>query len=433
VPETNHIQHRRAIEALRSGVPNGDAVRALGSAQPRLEERFRRQLKLAEEGFAAGRQIPGLLISGDFGAGKSHTLEYMRYLALEENFVCSKIVISKETPLHDPTKLYRAAVQSATVPGRRGSALAEVVEDFGQRSEGYPHLLASLKSREQGLGAIFPASLFVFAETLDPEIRNRIVSFWAGDPLKLGELRSWLRAYGETATYDLETISARELSLQRFKFAPRLMVAAGYSGWVLLIDEIELIGRYSFRQRARSYAELARWMGRMEGESFPGLTTVLAITADFARAVLEERNDAEAVPGRLRARGLDSDTILAGQAERGMRLISRDAVRLQPPDKQAIERTRELVRDIHAQAYHWNPPPLGEEQRLTTTSMRQYVRSWINEWDLRRLDPRSPVHMLISDITIEYRESPDLESPTGFESLDQENAAAEPEAGSADG
>ena len=56
------------------------------------------------------------------------------------------------------------------------------------------------------------------------------------------------------------------------------MVAAGYSGWVLLVDEVELVGRYSFGpQRARSYAELARLMGKLEAFNLPGLTSVFTI------------------------------------------------------------------------------------------------------------------------------------------------------------
>src|SRR5947207_7757117 len=104
------------------------------------------------------------------------------------------------------------------------------------------------------------------------------------------------------------------------------MVAAGYAGWVLLVDEVELIGRYSFRQRARSYAELARWYGKLPGETYPGLTAVFAITADFEEAILVGRNDQEVVPGRLRASESEQDRVLAQHAERGMRLISRQVV-----------------------------------------------------------------------------------------------------------
>src|SRR5262245_32285490 len=110
------IAARRAIEALRAGVPNRDAVLALGCEQPVIEERFREQLQTARESVKAGVQTPGLLIAGDFGTGKSHLLEYLQHIALEERFVCSKVVISKETPLYDPTKFYRSAIRSAVVP-----------------------------------------------------------------------------------------------------------------------------------------------------------------------------------------------------------------------------------------------------------------------------------------------------------------------------
>ena len=50
----SYVQPRRAIEALRAGVPNRDAVLALGSTQPRIVEKFARQLESALD------DIPGI-------------------------------------------------------------------------------------------------------------------------------------------------------------------------------------------------------------------------------------------------------------------------------------------------------------------------------------------------------------------------------------
>src|SRR4051812_1538173 len=100
------ILRRRAIEALRAGVPNRDAVSALGSSQTAIEQRFLEQLDLTKQLPRSGANPGGTLIGGDFGSGKSHALEHLQHLALERNFVVSKVVISKETPLHDPAKLY---------------------------------------------------------------------------------------------------------------------------------------------------------------------------------------------------------------------------------------------------------------------------------------------------------------------------------------
>jgi len=120
------VRNQRAIEALRNGVPNRDAVAVLGCNQPEIEDKFRRQLERTKHAIAGGSKNEGLLVAGDFGAGKSHLLEYLMHLALEQNFVCSKIVISKETPLFDPAKLYRAVAEAAIVPGKRGSAMTEI-------------------------------------------------------------------------------------------------------------------------------------------------------------------------------------------------------------------------------------------------------------------------------------------------------------------
>jgi hypothetical protein len=117
---------RRAIEAVRAGVPNRDAVRALGCSQPHIEEKFQQGLRECRELAEQGKQARGLLVAGDFGTGKSHLLEYIHHLALEQNFVSSKVVISKETPLYAPSKFYRSAIDAAVVPGKQGDALREI-------------------------------------------------------------------------------------------------------------------------------------------------------------------------------------------------------------------------------------------------------------------------------------------------------------------
>ena len=403
------VQARRAIEALRAGVPNRDAVLVLGGGQPRIEERFRALLERAADDVARGTQAPGLLLGGDFGTGKSHLLEALEGVALRENFVCSKLVVSKETPLHDPDKLYRAAVNAAVVPGRRGSALTEVAFGLKFDSQGYRDLAEWASQPASGLGSRFPASLFVFEHSRDEETRDRLIAFWGGDPLDVRQLRGWLRDQGEATTYRLERVGKKDLPLQHFRFTSRLVSAAGYAGWVILVDELELIGQYSFKARARAYAELARWSGRLPAERCPGLVTVFAITNDFVTEVLRRRNDQERIPGRLRASGVEADATVATRAEAGMRLIERDRLALIPPEPGALDRVRERLRHLHGVAYAWDPPGLDVGERATSTSMRQYVRRWINEWDLLRLYPDYRPSVVAERLTVDYAEDPDFE------------------------
>jgi predicted ATPase len=112
-PAIDQMRARRAIEALRAGVPNRDAVGALPSSAPTIEDHFQRLLSAAIERGIEAPGPAGFLLAGNFGAGKSHLLESLQHRALEQKFVTSKVVVSKETPFYDPIKMFRAAINGA--------------------------------------------------------------------------------------------------------------------------------------------------------------------------------------------------------------------------------------------------------------------------------------------------------------------------------
>ena len=78
----SYLTARLAVEALRNGVPNREAVRELGCNQPRAEQRFVDMLEGTADVQNRPGAAPGMLVSGDFGAGKSHLLEHLKHLAL---------------------------------------------------------------------------------------------------------------------------------------------------------------------------------------------------------------------------------------------------------------------------------------------------------------------------------------------------------------
>lgn len=399
-PDTS-VERRRALEALRAGVPNRDAVAVLGSMQQGVADRFS-QLIAAVRALPEGPSPGGMLIGGGFGAGKSHVLEHLSHLALSEGFVVSKVVVSKETPLHDPAKVYRAAMDHAKVPGRPGSAVDEIAGGLDVDSPRYAELYRWAHQENAPVDSRFGATLFLHEYARgDEEFADRIVRFWAGDPLPVADLRRRLKEAGAAAAYRLASVRERELSLQRFRFVSRLARAAGYSGWVVLLDEAELIGRYSALQRAKSYAELARWVRGDRDDPGAPLCAVLTTVDDFEGQVLVGKNDVELIPKRLRAKGTAEADLLAGQAETGMRIIEREQVQLQPPGRDELDRTYEQLKQIHGEAYGWDPPDVAGLERLPSNRMRQYVRAWINEWDLRRLDPSYQPEITASGLVVD--------------------------------
>jgi hypothetical protein len=402
---------RRAIEALRSGVPNRDAVRVMGCNQGAVERLFIDKLRQVPEHLAADKQVSGLLVSGDFGSGKSHLLEYLEYCALLEGFICSRVVISKETPLYDPAKLYRAAIESAVIPAHAGHAIQEMALRLHDSDE-YARFYQWCNKPDAGVGALFPATLFLHQRLKnDPELVEAIVNFWSGERLVISEVKRGLRLVAAASLFHLRAVPARRLSLERFLFTARMVTGAGYKGWVILLDEVELIGRYSFLQRAKSYGELARWMGLLEAEHYPGILTVAAITADFDAAVLDRKGDFSSVRPKLESKGSDEDRAIAARAEAGMRTIRRGAVELKQPDEVTLRQTYARLRQLHARAYGWEPPDIAVPKPSLMTTMRTHVRRWINEWDLTRLYPGVPITIEELELAPSYEELPELEAP----------------------
>lgn len=415
--DADRLSRRRAVEALRSGVPNADAVIALGSGQGDIEDRFTELLEdiggpLNAQNGRSGRA--SILIGAGFGEGKSHLLTHLGHLARSAGFVVTTVVISKETPLHDPAKVLRAAVDSAVAPDGARDVVAEAAAALDTDSSGYAELLRWLRGPGRDLNERFEATLLLHqrlgsdAPGADEEYLDNIVRFWSGDPLLMPELRRQLKAVGEAKTFTFSSVKVRDLARQRLRFLPRLLRAGGHTGLVVLFDEVELIGRYSLLQRGRSYAELARWLDGDPGDDGDPLVTVAAITDDFEAAVLTGKNDREALPRRLRDKQTDEYAEMAALAEVGMRHIERDLLPLVPPDEAELDRAYRTLRQLHGGAYGWEPPDVPGLEQLGATRMRQYVRAWINEWDLVRLDPGYRPITEVVEIPGDYRELDEL-------------------------
>ncbi len=414
---TGSVAARRALEALRAGVPNRDAVAALGSLQTGVEDRFTELLDAVVATAGAGEHAEpagGMLIGGGFGSGKSHVLEHLAHRALDAGFVVSKVVISKETALHDPAKVFRAAIDCAQVPGRPGSAIDEIAAALMTDSAHYADLYRWVHTDDAPVDSRFAAALFLHEYAHgDAELADRLVRFWAGDPLPVADLRRRLKEAGAATTYKLSTVKEGDLAVQRFRFVARLIRAAGYHGWIVLLDEVELIGRYSLLQRAKSYAEVARWVRGDRDDPGAPIGAVLTTVEDFEAQVLVGKNDVELIPKRLRSKGTAEHDLLAGRAEIGMRVIEREQLLLQPPDRDELDRSYAKLKEIHGVAFGWSPPDVEGLERLPSNRMRQYVRAWINEWDLRRLDPTYVPDTTAAPVLVDYSEDTDLEAAEG--------------------
>jgi hypothetical protein len=401
-----NLEARTAIEALRAGVPNRAAVRLMGTEEPTLEHEFDVQLQHAW----ANRPRPGLGIAGGFGSGKSHFLGYLAEVARAQNFVVSRVVVSKETPLSDPARVFEAAVRAATLPDRHDDAITGALTILRQSRDKMAALETAVEQAGDSLAPIFSALLFLLQrDTLPAGFNRQLERFLAGGKIRGTDVRQALAAVGGTRKFDLRLPAAALLMEQRIQFLTALLHAAGYAGWCLLFDEVELIGRYTPLRRALAYAWLATWLGLEGARSWPGIVAAYAITDDFVAAVIEERDDTVRLADRLRLKERHHEARLAASAMAHIAQTVRTR-RLRAPGIDELARANLRLIGMYRDAYGWEPPAADAPERTATRTMRQYIKGWITEWDMRRLTG-DVTRTVVEEMTSNYSEDEDVSSP----------------------
>ena len=405
------LETRTAVEALRAGVPNRAAIRAMGTEQTAVEHAFEAALGSVWDAGAAG---PGIGVAGGFGTGKSHMLGYLAVVAAQQSFVVSRVVVSKETPLSHPGHVLAAALRDAALPDRPDDPVAACLTILRERPQALEQLETAVSAVEAGFPPAFPpvfaACVFLLRRAgLAPEMLRRIGRLWSGAKVSTPAIRQALSAAGAGRMFPLKPVPAAEMAGHLIRFVPLLFRAAGYGGWCILLDEVELIGRYTPLQRALAYAGLARWLGLDAASRVPGIVSAYAITDDFAAAVINARMDGEKLPERLQLKGRDAEAALALA---GIAHIERTVQRhrLLPPTPDDLAACHDKVQRMYEVAYAWSPPALPPPERTSSRTMRQYIKGWITQWDLLRLDGRE-VRLVSQEIASNYAEDASLTEP----------------------
>jgi hypothetical protein len=373
------VTARNAIEALRGGVPSRHAVSQLGTTQYAIRDQFQAAL----ESVSAGRPAEPLVISADFGIGKSHLLEYFQDIAEREQFVTSYTVVSPEMPLGSGHVVLKAIAEAARAPGRMGKAIRELATDLNAN----PAAFASLRkwAQKADIHDRFRALLHLYEEfRADEELRTQILEDFEGKPLGITVIRKKLKEIGQAAAYDLSGPRNPLLAHDRICVLAQFFRACGCQGIVVFFDELDRMARFTRRQRFSAYEELG-WWREIAKTTGAGILPVFAMTTGFVEDTVtgNRQDELQFVPIAFGvADGRDPQ-----YGRRGIELLKADPARLESPTPEQEEEVRYRIKAIYEQAYGVTvrllPTPASDAHR----SIRRKIRRWITEWDLMRYNP----------------------------------------------
>jgi hypothetical protein len=404
------ISERRAIEALRAGVPNGDGVRALGTDQSEILAAFDAQLANAASTDAG--TATGFVISGTFGSGKSHLVEELHQRALAGNYVSSKVAISKETPLHMPQKVVQAIVGSMQAKDKPEGLLLDMVLGYKSDRLAADDLRKWCGSKESRVSVMFRSLLDLRdAGIEDLEVVDLVLRYFSGETIPTYTIRRRITDLG--LNLPIEAVTAVDRPWQTMRFLSRFCQVSGYRGWAVFLDETELISKYGPISRARAYEQLGRWLGLRPGHRIAGTAVVATVINDFVYEILGAKGDRWNIPEILERGRRSSDIDGVPYAVEAIAAID-NALYLKPVSQEQLQKAHDVLREAHGRAYNWTAPHLDIEFR-SQNPMRLYVRRWINEWDLRRLYGQGPLSFGDEDL------APDLTQDEAYDVPDWED------------
>lgn len=332
------FEARHVIEALRSGIPSRAVGQYFSEARPGIMKEISGHL---DETCETGKS-KGMIIAGKYGEGKTHLLNTVFSMAHSNNMVVSYLSLSKETPFDKLYLVYQKLVNNTFLPKRVQPGFTQILEKMTPGSPAANELLLYAAKHLETDKLYYLLRAYLNTEDLDEKFM--LQADLEGDFIANVLLKQiYRRIYNERVKYNVN-FSKTKHCRDYFSFLSRLFRLMGYNGWVILIDETELIGRLSKKARLNAYRNMAQFLlpdGRLEG-----IYTLFALGASYTEDVIETKHDYENLEEIYPEQQEPVRTVL--------NLITR-AQQLAPLTDSEIREVLKKIQVFHGRAYDWNP------------------------------------------------------------------------------
>lgn len=282
-------RRRDVLDALRRGTVPAEGLDLMAVGLGRFETAIGDDLAAVAGGGAVFKAV-----RGEYGSGKTFFTRWVVEQARRDGFATAEVQISEtETPLHRLETVYRRAVEALMTAEYRPSALREVVDGWfftlesdavsaGVDPADEPALTAATNDLlERRLGVVARTTP-AFATAL----RAYRAATLSGDSATAEGLLSWLGGQPHVSASIRRSAGLRG-ELDHFGamgFLQGLLVVlrdSGYSGLILVLDEVETLQRVRGDVRDKALNALRQLIDEVHSGRFPGLGLIITGTPAF--------------------------------------------------------------------------------------------------------------------------------------------------------
>lgn len=276
------------LDALRRGTVPESALEAFAVGLEPYRDTLLAELKQAATGRGRFKAV-----RGDYGTGKTFFARWFQGLARAEGFASSEVQISEaETPLHRLETVYRRLIEHLMTEGGERGAMRAVIDGWFYALE--EEVLA--REGDCAEDRLLQASEALMTERLRP-IERQAPAFGAclrtyrravaaGDEALASGLIAWMSGQPNVAAA-VKRAAGIKGDIDHFGalgFLQGLLLIlrdSGFSGLVLVLDEVETLQRVRGDVREKSLNALRQFMDEIDAGRFPGLYLMITGTPAF--------------------------------------------------------------------------------------------------------------------------------------------------------
>ena len=288
--EISPERRREIIAALRKGTVPQRGLDFLAVGLQRFDNVVAEELADVAQGGAIFKAV-----RGEYGCGKTFFARWVQEFAKKQGFATAEVQISEtETPLHRLETVYRRAMEQLSTADCFLGAFRSILDGW----------FYGLEEDVLAEGAIDPSDEKALAARADELLEQRLVEVTRATPQFAAALRAYrtTQRAGDHATAEglagwlagqphIAASIKREAGIKgdvdhfaALSFLRGLLLIlkdSGYSGLVLVLDEIETIQRVRSDVREKGLNALRQLLDDIDGGRFPGLYLVITGTPAF--------------------------------------------------------------------------------------------------------------------------------------------------------
>lgn len=245
------------IEAVRAGIPSRSLVSLLPDLRKKLTDLIDEDL----DRMSAGSPVKGRVIWGNYGQGKTHFLKSVEKRILEKGFAVSYISLNKDLGLSNMFNLFPALsshvlTRETKIPGLLNQLASHRLS---------PKILETLDALSLNISHPLPHLVFQSFIRYDAKDMILLYNTLMGKKENIVAAKQIVKSYMKYDYQRMPKFIRKEHLISFIEFFSILVKSLSSKGWVILIDELEVVGRMGKISRLNSYKNLS-WLMNLANE-----------------------------------------------------------------------------------------------------------------------------------------------------------------------